>query len=37
LQLGVGTVPHAQMLRAIEMLGTQVAPVVRQEVARRAG
>ena len=35
LQLSVGTVPHPQMLRAIELLGTQVAPVVRQEIARR--
>jgi probable LLM family oxidoreductase len=34
-QLGVGTLPHDQVLRAIELLGTEVAPVVRQEVARR--
>lgn len=35
LQLGVGTVAHPKMLRAIELLGTRVAPVVRQEIARR--
>ena len=34
-QLGVGTLPHADVLRAIELLGTEVAPVVRAEVARR--
>jgi probable LLM family oxidoreductase len=35
-QLGVGTLPHADLLRAIELLGTEVAPVVRAEVARRS-
>lgn len=35
LQLSVGTMPHAQIMRAIELLGTQVAPVVREEVRRR--
>jgi probable LLM family oxidoreductase len=35
-QMSVGTLPHAQAMRAIELLGTQVAPVVRAEVARRA-
>jgi len=35
-QMSVGTLPHAQALRAIELLGTEVAPVVRDEVARRA-
>ena len=34
LQLGLGGLPHDQMLHAIELLGTQVAPVVRQELAR---
>jgi alkanesulfonate monooxygenase SsuD/methylene tetrahydromethanopterin reductase-like flavin-dependent oxidoreductase (luciferase family) len=37
LQLSVGTVPHQKMLRAIELFGTEVAPVVRREIARRAG
>ena len=35
LQLGLGTIEHAKIMRAIELLGTQVAPVVRSEVARR--
>lgn len=35
LQLGVGTIEHQQMLRAIELLGTRVAPVVREEIRRR--
>jgi len=35
LQLGVGTLPHDAMMRAIELLGTEVAPAVRAEVARR--
>lgn len=35
LQLSVGTMPHDKVLRAIELLGTQVAPVVRDEIARR--
>lgn len=35
--LGGGGVPHAQVLRAIELLGTKVAPVVRQAVAAKGG
>jgi probable LLM family oxidoreductase len=35
LQLAVGPVPHRDVMRAIELLGTKVAPIVRQEVARR--
>jgi len=35
LQLGVGTIAHPKMMRAIELLGTRVAPVVRQEIQRR--
>jgi probable LLM family oxidoreductase len=35
-QISVGTLPHRDVLRAIELLGTEVAPVVRDEVARRA-
>ncbi len=30
LQFSVGTMPHDQMLRAIELLGTKVAPAVRK-------
>lgn len=35
LQLGVGTIEHAKVMHAIELLGTQVAPIVREEIARR--
>jgi alkanesulfonate monooxygenase SsuD/methylene tetrahydromethanopterin reductase-like flavin-dependent oxidoreductase (luciferase family) len=35
-QISVGTMPHASVLRAIELLGTEVAPAVRAEVSRRA-
>jgi probable LLM family oxidoreductase len=34
-QMGLGTLPHAQVLRSIELLGTEVAPLVRREVASR--
>jgi probable LLM family oxidoreductase len=36
IQFSVGTLPHAAIMRAIELYGTEVAPVVREEVARRA-
>src|SRR4051812_9085003 len=35
-QMSVGSLPHDQALRSIELFGTQVAPAVRAEVARRA-
>ena len=35
LQLAVGPAGHRDVMRAIELLGTEVAPVVRAEVARR--
>jgi probable LLM family oxidoreductase len=35
LQFIVGSLPHPQVLRAIELLGTEVAPVVRAEIAKR--
>lgn len=35
LQLTVGSLPHRQVMRAIELLGTEVAPVVRKELERR--
>jgi probable LLM family oxidoreductase len=35
LMLGVGTIEHAKVLHAIELLGTRIAPVVRAEIARR--
>jgi probable LLM family oxidoreductase len=34
-QISVGDLPHERVLRAIELLGTEVAPAVREEVARR--
>ncbi len=37
LQLSIGTMPHDKVMHAIELLGTQVAPVVRAEIARRTG
>ncbi len=36
LQLSVGTIPHRDLMRAIELFGTDVAPVVRSELGRRA-
>jgi probable LLM family oxidoreductase len=36
-QMTVGPMPHDQVMRAIELLGTVVAPAVRAEVARRTG
>jgi hypothetical protein len=29
----VGTVPHEKMMRAIEIYGSEVAPVIRRETA----
>ena len=37
LQLGVGTIAHSKVMRAIELLGTVVAPVVREEIRKRNG
>jgi alkanesulfonate monooxygenase SsuD/methylene tetrahydromethanopterin reductase-like flavin-dependent oxidoreductase (luciferase family) len=34
-QMSVGAVAHRDVLRSIELFGTQVAPVVRAEIARR--
>ncbi len=36
LQLSVGTIPHDRLMRAIELFGREVAPAVREELARRA-
>lgn len=35
-QFSVGTMPHAQIMRSIELLGTRVAPVIRAEIAGRS-
>jgi hypothetical protein len=32
-QMGVSTLPHPKMLRAIEILGTRVVPILRGELA----
>ncbi len=37
VQFGVGTMPHAKIMRSIELYGTEVAPVVREEIGRRTG
>jgi probable LLM family oxidoreductase len=36
LQTDVGAMPHEQVMRSIELLGTEVAPRVREGLARRA-
>ena len=35
-QMGVSALPHEKMLRSIELLGTRVAPLVRNEVTARS-
>ncbi len=35
LMMGVGTMPHREVMHSIELYGTKVAPVVRAEIARR--
>ena len=35
LQFGVGALPHDKMMRSIELLGSEVAPAVRAELAGR--
>ena len=35
VQFTVGTMPHEQTMHSIELFGTKVAPVVRDEIARR--
>ncbi|MDX2136667.1 MAG: LLM class flavin-dependent oxidoreductase [Chloroflexota bacterium] len=36
LQLTVGSIEHDKVLRAIELMGTKVAPVVRERIAEQA-
>src|SRR5712692_1503906 len=36
-QMGVSTLPHQKMLRAIEILGTRVATIVRRELTAQKG
>jgi len=35
VQFSVGSLPHDKLMRSIELLGTEVAPAVRDELARR--
>jgi probable LLM family oxidoreductase len=35
IQMGFGNVPQREMLKSIELLGAEVAPVVRKEIASR--
>jgi probable LLM family oxidoreductase len=35
VQFSVGSLPHEKLMRSIELLGTEVAPTVRAELARR--
>jgi alkanesulfonate monooxygenase SsuD/methylene tetrahydromethanopterin reductase-like flavin-dependent oxidoreductase (luciferase family) len=35
VQFSVGTMPHASIMRSIELFGAEVAPVVRKEIERR--
>jgi hypothetical protein len=34
--MAIGTMPHAKIMKAIELYGTKVAPIVRKETARSA-
>lgn len=34
LHVNVGTMPHKDVLRSIELLGTKVAPIVKKEIAK---
>jgi hypothetical protein len=36
-QMSVAALPHAKLMRAIELLGTQVAPLVRTALASGTG
>ncbi len=33
LQMAIGTMPHTKIMKAIELYGTRVAPLVRKETA----
>jgi probable LLM family oxidoreductase len=37
LHMDVSTMPHSELIRAIELLGTRVAPLVHKEIARLEG
>ncbi len=35
IKFSVGTMPHAQLMRSIELFGTEVAPIIRREIGQR--
>ena len=35
LQMAIGTMPHGKVMKAIELYGTKVAPIVRKETATK--
>ena len=35
LQMAIGMMPHDKLMKAIELYGTKVAPIVRKETARK--
>ena len=37
IQFSVGTLPHAEVMRSIELFGTEVAPLVRAELGNSGG
>jgi hypothetical protein len=34
--MAIGTMPHAKIMKAIELFGTKVAPMVRKEIQAKA-
>jgi alkanesulfonate monooxygenase SsuD/methylene tetrahydromethanopterin reductase-like flavin-dependent oxidoreductase (luciferase family) len=34
-QMTVGTMPHKEVMRSIELFGTKVAPVIKKEIAAK--
>jgi probable LLM family oxidoreductase len=36
IQMAIGAMPHAKLMKAIELYGTEVAPIVRKETAAEA-
>jgi hypothetical protein len=34
MQMSVGTLPHAKLMRSIELLGTKVVPAVRKALKK---
>jgi alkanesulfonate monooxygenase SsuD/methylene tetrahydromethanopterin reductase-like flavin-dependent oxidoreductase (luciferase family) len=34
IQMAIGALPHAKLMKAIELYGTKVAPIVRKETSK---